>query len=247
MKTKRTKMMITSIAMLLVALVALGSATYAWYTVNRNVKANNFVVSATSPGGLVISATDSNYSANDLDLNVDAELTPATMAYTFENSDITVTPTTKYSTGAENDWGADGSTVNATTDQNLTYYIAKDVWVKNENSRAGYVQLKVGTINNGTWATVANTFMRIDVIDVTAGSNAVVATTVSHSAAGTNTEIELAANTARHYKVVVYADGTDSNCNTTNAKTNATTDCTFALAFNMNDTASQTHTFAYDA
>ena len=39
MKKSRKKMLLSSIAMLLVALVALGSATFAWYITNATVTA----------------------------------------------------------------------------------------------------------------------------------------------------------------------------------------------------------------
>jgi hypothetical protein len=57
MKTTRKKMLLSSIAMLLVALVALGSATYAWFSVSKTVQANGMVVKAISAAGLEISKT----------------------------------------------------------------------------------------------------------------------------------------------------------------------------------------------
>lgn len=54
MKNTRKKMLLSSVAMLLVALVALGSATYAWFTINRVVEANTMKVKAITTAGLVI-------------------------------------------------------------------------------------------------------------------------------------------------------------------------------------------------
>ena len=54
MKNTRKKMLLSSIAMLLVALVALGSATYAWFTINKVVEANTIKVQANVADGLVI-------------------------------------------------------------------------------------------------------------------------------------------------------------------------------------------------
>ncbi|MEE3333376.1 MAG: hypothetical protein VZR54_03760 [Ruminococcus sp.] len=54
MKTNRKKMLLSSIAMLLVALVALGSATYAWFTINREVEAKAMNVTAATAKGLEI-------------------------------------------------------------------------------------------------------------------------------------------------------------------------------------------------
>jgi hypothetical protein len=47
-------MLLSSIAMLLVALVALGSATYAWFTINKVVTADRMKVKAAAADGLVI-------------------------------------------------------------------------------------------------------------------------------------------------------------------------------------------------
>jgi hypothetical protein len=54
MKTNRKKMLLSSIAMLLVALVALGSATYAWFTFNKTVNATNMKLTVAAQKGLVI-------------------------------------------------------------------------------------------------------------------------------------------------------------------------------------------------
>ncbi len=56
----RKKMLISSVAMLLVALVALGSATYAWFTVSKTVTAENINVKAVATAGLEISKDDGN-------------------------------------------------------------------------------------------------------------------------------------------------------------------------------------------
>lgn len=54
MLKSRKKMLLSSIAMLLVALVALGSATFAWYFTNNTVTAETTQFSAASSDGLVI-------------------------------------------------------------------------------------------------------------------------------------------------------------------------------------------------
>lgn len=54
MTKSRKRMLLSSIAMLLVALVALGSATYAWFTINKTVQADFIKVQAMSAKGLVI-------------------------------------------------------------------------------------------------------------------------------------------------------------------------------------------------
>ncbi len=55
----RKKMLLSSVAMLLVALVALGSATYAWFTANPNANASGIKLKTTAAAGLVV-RTDSD-------------------------------------------------------------------------------------------------------------------------------------------------------------------------------------------
>lgn len=54
MTKSRKRMLLSSVAMLLVALVALGSATYAWFSVNKTVVADTMKVQAIAADGLVI-------------------------------------------------------------------------------------------------------------------------------------------------------------------------------------------------
>ena len=57
MKKSRKRMLLSSIAMLLVALIALGSATFAWFSVSKTVTADGMVVKAIATAGLEISNT----------------------------------------------------------------------------------------------------------------------------------------------------------------------------------------------
>lgn len=63
--TTRKKMLLSSVAMLLVAMLALGSATYAWFAANPKAKANGIKMRTTASTGLVIrTETDSFWSHN---------------------------------------------------------------------------------------------------------------------------------------------------------------------------------------
>ena len=63
--TFRKKALLSSVAMLLVALVALGSATFAWFTANPNAEASGLKLKTTAASGLVIrTETDPNWSHN---------------------------------------------------------------------------------------------------------------------------------------------------------------------------------------
>lgn len=87
MKNTRKKMLLSSIAMLLVALIALGSATFAWYITNSTVTASTSQFSAASADGLVIKYPDSTVAAerdwtNKIEhLRSASNLTPAALNY----------------------------------------------------------------------------------------------------------------------------------------------------------------------
>lgn len=83
MKKSRKKMLLSSIAMLLVALVALGSATFAWYITNATVTASTSQWSASTADGLVIrhGTTGAWKSKLDNELNTKTGLTPASITY----------------------------------------------------------------------------------------------------------------------------------------------------------------------
>ncbi len=63
--TFRKKALLSSVAMLLVALVALGSATFAWFAANPNADASGLSLKTTAATGLVIKTdSDDNWSHN---------------------------------------------------------------------------------------------------------------------------------------------------------------------------------------
>lgn len=92
MKTSRKKILLSSIAMLLVALVALGSATYAWFTLNKTVYADGMNVKATSAEGLLIrgknqdSAWGPKYTFTAFTAASPKILSPASLGYTTSNA-----------------------------------------------------------------------------------------------------------------------------------------------------------------
>lgn len=82
MLKSRKKMLLSSIAMLLVALVALGSATFAWYVSQASVTASTSKFSAAAAEGLVIRHTTSdNWGTTVTDLKQANDLVPATCSY----------------------------------------------------------------------------------------------------------------------------------------------------------------------
>ena len=82
MKKSRKKMLLSSIAMLLVALVALGTATFAWYVSQASVTAEQTKFSAAAAEGLVIRHTTSDdWGTKVTDLKQATDLSPATCNY----------------------------------------------------------------------------------------------------------------------------------------------------------------------
>ncbi len=53
-KSSRKRLLVSSVAMLLVAMLALGTATYAWFTTNPNANASGLKLKATASKGLLI-------------------------------------------------------------------------------------------------------------------------------------------------------------------------------------------------
>lgn len=82
MLKSRKKMLLSSIAMLLVALVALGSATFAWYISQASVTASRTEFSAAAAEGLVIRHTNADeWGTTVTDLETAEDLSPATCNY----------------------------------------------------------------------------------------------------------------------------------------------------------------------
>lgn len=85
MKTSsRKRLLVSSVAMLLVAMLALGTATYAWFTSNRNVSANGMSVKAGAGKGLQISIDNQANWANNATFGAftDNTLKPVSLGYT---------------------------------------------------------------------------------------------------------------------------------------------------------------------
>ena len=151
--TKRSKMLLSSIAMLLVALVALGSATFAWYSINKTVTATGVEVHAATAGGLRIytaetGATPGSTWTNSINFNVaDTELDPAAIT-------VSAAGAVTAQSGVHNDGEAvvGTPTLEAVTNGTSTYYIAKSFKVKNTDKTAITATPAIA------WTTAGNSF-----------------------------------------------------------------------------------------
>lgn len=69
--TSRKRLLISSVAMLLVAMLALGTATFAWFTTSTNPYADNFSAKTTKQSTLLLSDNTRTGWTSHLDYNVD--------------------------------------------------------------------------------------------------------------------------------------------------------------------------------
>lgn len=75
--TSRKRLLISSVAMLLVAMLALGTATFAWFTTSTNPYADNFSAKTTKQSTLLLSDSSRTGWTSHLDYNVGKTMYPA--------------------------------------------------------------------------------------------------------------------------------------------------------------------------
>lgn len=143
MTKSRKRMLLSSIAMLLVALVALGSATYAWYITNATVTAEKTQFSAASADGLVIRHTTSDTWSNKVtDLATATSLTPASISYDTLGNNIGAT-----GQGTSFDDGTLSGALSAAAVENGTVFLVDSFYVA---SSSGAAKNATFTIKSGT-------------------------------------------------------------------------------------------------
>lgn len=107
-KSFRKRALLSSIAMLLVATVAVGSATFAWFTNSTTATAKNMDLKASSSKGLQVSTDGTNWGTNQswADLT-DTTVSPLSVAYAINS----VLPTAVYAEKAGKDgaWSTDNA------------------------------------------------------------------------------------------------------------------------------------------
>lgn len=160
MKNTRKKMLLSSIAMLLVALIALGSATFAWYITNATVTAKTSQFSAASADGLVIRQTDSPVAAeqdwtNKLEnLKTKSSLTPASFDYAALGSNIGAT-----GQGTAFDNGALSGALSYQAVTNGNYFLVDSFDVASSSGAAKTCTFKIKS------GTKAGTYMNIAIYE----------------------------------------------------------------------------------
>jgi hypothetical protein len=224
--TSRKKMLISSVAMLLVAMMALGSATFAWFSTKTTAHAEALTASTVQGTNLVISESKTEGWTQDLKFT---GTTTATLDPVTPNADLTTWQTAK-----ADSWDAQkvGSNDNALkTVSESGYVLSKIVYVKYDATegdfnlnvsldvtttkgtdkfyRAAIVPITSTTDGDLANATGASTKIYADENNVTDG------VTLAYTASSDTENLALGkitANSIYGYKVVIWFEGHDLDC-----------------------------------
>lgn len=254
MKTNAKKrMLISSVAMLLVAMIALGTATFAWFSTSTTTKANNIKVQTIQASNLLIrKGNDGNASSTDWATQIDYSAeNPSTLepASTTDLNNWFKALATSY-----NQTGEKAGSIEAIPEEKIGGYRVEkpfQLYYKAETTEPAL------SVNWGI--SIAKTveryddFIRIAIIDSATGDPVFVYgktadgdslqykegsnTDIEHSGATNVTETttsgsltSLAAGAVKSYKLVVWYEGTDPQCIDTNAVTLNDISLTFSKA-----------------
>lgn len=149
-KSFRKKALLSSLSMLMVATVAVGSATFAWFTSDPTANADGLKVKATAATGLVINAATENKWTHNATLNKNgADYAGAPISIDPTVADGTITA---YSTVAKEDgsYVADGTAAVTTS----TAYYTEKINAKITGSEATKSNVKITGLNfgDGVWS-----------------------------------------------------------------------------------------------
>ena len=212
--TSRKRLLISSVAMLLVAMLALGTATFAWFTTSTNPYADNFSAKTTKQSTLLLSDNTRTGWTSHLDYNVKNK----TMYPASGNGTSWVKGTASNSlTGA-----IDNNTLQAVADIKdvaIDFYLNTDT----NNASADYARVALVPINGTTtgandyaalgdnvYSTTAKTYKPIIKTDGTEGAQISTKTTF-HVDVTTGDEV-MKPDEVRYYKLYVWFEGQDENC-----------------------------------
>lgn len=238
MKTFRKSSLISSIALLLVAIVALGGATFAWFSNNNTATAGKLDMTATSGSGLFIveSATDV--------AEAPAEGWSSKITWTGKTEGMnpvsgTLNNTTSFfktsTDNADGSWNGEADINTAAT----TDYIVKRVWVKADDATQktltikptvtggkGYERVAIVDSNgNATiMAAAAETYDAFINQNKTDNTEEVTTVTYATGASYTGTF-----DTAKYYDVYCWFEGQDADCKNVNSSSNFTVDLIFTI------------------
>lgn len=252
MKTNAKKrMLISSVAMLLVAMVALGTATFAWFSTSTTANANNIKVQTTKASNLLIrkgtggTALSTDW-AGQIDYNSDGTSTLEPASSTDLSTWFKALAPSYDGAGEKS-----GSIEKLTT---TTGYVVQNNFQLYYNADTTAADL---VVNWGLTVTPTETgdedFLRVAIVDVDTNSTVFVygngqdddplqykaesTTEIVHSGASNVTTTDtngslttFKAQSIKNYKMVIWYEGTDEECIDTNAVTLNNISFTFSKA-----------------
>ena len=240
-------MLLSSIAMLLVALVALGSASFAWYKTQTSVTAEEAAVGAALADGLEIRKDSANYPDTEdygawgtsIELN-DAPaggLAPATMTYA---DDLT---NNKYGVGGVGTSYSDGTLTSGLTEAaNMSAFTVTRFQVAKSGTAATYASWQIDHVvvpagttymafvvykdgqKVGSWTSGSNTTKKAKYEsstlseDTTAFSHTGTLVNDTNITTGLSNFVVGSKDSPTTFVVIGFADGFDQNCTSKNAK-----------------------------
>jgi len=235
--TFRKSSLISSIALLLVAIVALGGATFAWFSTNNSATAGTLEMTATSASGLYIAETDYTVAtapesgwSSKITWEDDMESMKAV-------SGDASAPTAFFTTSTDNADGTWNQTdtiyaANANTD-----FIVKKVWVKADSAdpqtltitpavagdMKGYERIAI--VVDGDVTIMDNAGDEYDAFTSQAGATTPITATTFAPITVENIDL----STAKEVLVYMWFEGQDADCFNLNSGANFTLDLTFAI------------------
>lgn len=246
--TKRSKMLLSSIAMLLVALVALGSASFAWYYNQTTVTANDAKFKAAAADGLEIKHKAGGTWTTGITFDAGGSLAPASTniaaasgsligakggeGTAYDNGELhnTLTYVSDITANAEPFYYDDAYVRSTSTDvtayTKVTVTGADDTYliflVYVNNSLVGAY-----TSDSKSGAPTTATKIKYESNAISTDGTATVKVPGTYKNEGTSFTA-LAGDTGTHVEVVGYVDGFNEKCTT---KTANVTECEVDLAF----------------
>ena len=248
----RRRALLSSVAMLLVALVALGSATFAWFSQNSKATAEGIGAKTQQGSNILVSETGAANSWNN-------RIQFATKAGSFytpvtPNNTLNSTPVWKTTTSDGVDLGIKGS-ADYTTPTANTDYTATKLYVKYDAASTEKKSVNISFSYAGTTAGTED-FLRVALVPANSttkavfGDDAVIYGTdnddfakdeskfTSLTATNTNGEYSIVTTTSKslysakelkggaeyQFNVFVWFEGTDPECIDSNANTNFVVD-----------------------
>ena len=254
MKNTRKKLLVSSVAALLVSAMALSTATFAWFTSSTTTTANGLNVKTIQSSELVISKSDKNWGQT---INYNQSGTVLRPASSDSGSDSWFTATA----AAKGSYAKDGDFKSVANE--LGAYVYKEqlniankgsaavdsvkIKITNFNNNYGRIALVPADANGNETGTFANCIYDTEGEDYEAAKSTTATTKISPS---TDTEIIVGTldgkaegadlGGAKYYNLYVWFEGQDTDCYDTNAG-QSIGDITFTIS---GTTAVQTTTAA---